>query len=67
MKYSIEEKGWGNDDIWVVNMKKKKGEKESERERKREREIERDIIETYVRLIRSIVVHLLPCCEYIGY
>lgn len=25
MKYSIEEKGWGNDDIWVVNMKKKKG------------------------------------------
>lgn len=47
--------------------KKKKGEKESERERKREREIERDIIETYVRLIRSIVVHLLPCCEYIGY
>lgn len=46
---------------------KKKGEKESERERKREREIERDIIETYVRLIRSIVVHLLPCCEYIGY
>lgn len=67
MKYSIEEKGWGNDDIWVVNMKKKKGEKESERERKKEREIERDIIETYVRLIRSIVVHLLPCCEYIGY
>lgn len=46
---------------------KKKGEKESERERKREREIERNIIETYVRLIRSIVVHLLPCCEYIGY
>lgn len=25
MKYSIEEKGWGNDDIWVMNMKKKKG------------------------------------------
>lgn len=61
MKYSIEEGGGSGE------YEKKKGEKESERERKREREIERDIIETYVRLIRSIVVHLLPCCEYIGY
>lgn len=65
MKYSIEEGGGDND--MGGEYEKKKGEKESERERKREREIERNIIETYVRLIRSIVVHLLPCCEYIGY
>ena len=43
-------------------------ERESERERakERERELKRNI-EIYVRLIRNIVVHLLPCCEYIGY
>lgn len=42
MKYSIEEKGWGNDDIWVMNMKKKRVRKrasESEREKERLREI----------------------------
>lgn len=41
-----------------------KKERERERERARAKERERERLETYVRLIRSIVVHLLPCCEY---